>query len=751
MMTETKTVALTSQMKADEQARVLTRFLKAEEDTIRAAAARALCGYATDKTADELLAALLDEDEDVRIDAMVALRDVARPQDARTVLKSLQGDPIPEVKIAAVKTLARLKAEEAFPLLCRLVVDRAEDEVFWDEHGDVWDDWLDIQLEAVRALGRYGNPDAVEPLMKAWQDEMGQEIHADIFMSLAALPERGLPVLLDIVKGEDGRSRRIAMNALMTVAPEALAGDVLALSADDNPEIRRIALRGFPADHEELRFILEHDTQASVRAELVRLFGAERQDLSRLALLDESEEVRARALKTLVLPDHENFCNDLLANLEVWISVGGETLCVAAVERFAEWGGSRAVPVLCALVKNADRPEQARLKALSLLGTMDGEEALATLELSLKDRSRQMRVSALSGLRLALQSNQPLKRDGAVKLFAMAIGGDLLTVASDSGDNHSDPLPGKTDKYLEIAEDGEILHRDKSEVPEEELAAPQSTLAALQRPLVRAVPESSTYQEREDETRSQDKADDIHGGEAGVRKPKAGGKKRVDVRGPEAFELDLRINALNVLDPESSGFETIRNAMIAAALSDQIPLQVAALNAMARVGGTFAGSAQERDELVGLLKHPESQVRYAAAAFILKAFENCGDILATLSTDNDAHLRSLGLLARLESVQDNPLDIVRDALSDEVHLVRRTVLERVAAKGDPDLLKRCVELAVEQRNVDALLVLLQVSSTVRDHVVERLDHITENLGDGGTLLEALGLEAMRHYDRYEAA
>ncbi len=111
-------------------AAVIARHLRSEDEVTRCLAAKALgnIGENTggDVAADALVAALMDTDPDVRADAMDALVTCARPQDATHIRRSLIGDPVQEVKVAALRVLAHLGDQESIALIRRLAVDRAQ-------------------------------------------------------------------------------------------------------------------------------------------------------------------------------------------------------------------------------------------------------------------------------------------------------------------------------------------------------------------------------------------------------------------------------------------------------------------------------------------------------------------------------------------------------------------------------------------------------------------------------------------------
>ena len=155
-------------------ARVISPYLRAPEEPIRCAAARALGALGDENAAPALVHALLDPDPDVRADAMGALVRCARPEDAPAIRRSLEGDPVGDVKTAAVRTLARLRDDASTPLLRALARDRCESEVAWEEGS--WDDWLDVQVAAITALGDMGAEAAVDDLIRAREDEAAQEL-----------------------------------------------------------------------------------------------------------------------------------------------------------------------------------------------------------------------------------------------------------------------------------------------------------------------------------------------------------------------------------------------------------------------------------------------------------------------------------------------------------------------------------------------------------------------------------------------
>ena len=144
----------------DEVCRVLSGILGAGVDVHRCIAAQALGRIGGEGAVQSLIAALLDEDEDVRTDAAEALSNLADPRAGQQILENLLGDPCAEVKLAAIETLAKLGEAQVIPWLRRMVKGRDE-EIVWDEdefYSSGWDDWVDIQVKAINGLAERGRP-----------------------------------------------------------------------------------------------------------------------------------------------------------------------------------------------------------------------------------------------------------------------------------------------------------------------------------------------------------------------------------------------------------------------------------------------------------------------------------------------------------------------------------------------------------------------------------------------------------------
>ncbi|MEE8453273.1 MAG: HEAT repeat domain-containing protein, partial [Limibaculum sp.] len=289
-------------------AAVIARHLQSEDEVTRCLAAKAMgiiggnIGGNTggDVAADALVAALMDTDPDVRADAMEALVTCARPRDAAQLRRSLIGDPVQEVKVAALRALAGLGDRDSIALIRRLALDRAEDTVSWEDTAGMWDDWLEVQIAAVEALGELDAAGAVEDLLAARSDEFGQELDHVVFSALSRIGDGGIAALTGLLGDDDDRVRARALTALSQTRPEILAPLIERFVADANPEVRSLAVACAAPESAHAERLALHDPDAAVRLRALSAFGGQRPDIATAALADPDEAVRAAALEQVV-------------------------------------------------------------------------------------------------------------------------------------------------------------------------------------------------------------------------------------------------------------------------------------------------------------------------------------------------------------------------------------------------------------------------------------------------------------------
>ena len=666
----------------------LTRHLVQGEDLVRCAAARALGALDDSTAAPALVDALLDEDPDVRADAMSALVTCARPEDADAVRRSLLGDPVKEVKEAAIAVLTHLRDRNSLPLLRSLAKDRSAHDVAWEDGIGLWDDWLDVQVAAITALGTLQDEAAVEVLLEARGDELGQDLDFAVFAALAQMPQGGLPALMSFLHDHDSRLRERALRALCKASPTHLEALTELLVRDANPAVRVLALSALTAASPALQGLALQDPAADVRSAALARFGSERSDLLLAALGDQNEAVRATALEALMDCKPLPVVPDLAANLEVWALTAGLKLAGRSIAFLPRLVPKEAVRVSLALAEDEERPQEVRLEALRNLpeGALSQEDALRLKPLLL-DPARQIRAAALAVLARLTKAGDGTMAEDSRALLATVIGGRLEGAAqatTETGPLSTDDLgaskvessgshslrinaEGEIEPATPLPEDGKSEDGDSNVI---QGAFPTSTLDAIAHRAVLREPEGED---------GQDVGADDEGAEV-VPFHQASRKKRrrVAVDGPDDIALDLRVVALQVA-AEVPG-DAVEAALHDVLDQDEQPLRRGAFAAFAKRSQAQDFSAPILTKLEAALGDADPVIRGHAAEALAKQDDCPESALEPLCLDLDAIVRA-NVVKALAAKRP---DIAVSALEDSVLLVRRAALDALLSCQEKD-------------------------------------------------------------------
>ncbi|NNE88063.1 MAG: hypothetical protein HKN27_08300, partial [Silicimonas sp.] len=454
-----------------------TKHLGSDNDVLRSAAIRALpCleGEQANANRASFLAALLDPDPDVRSDAMEALAPLARPEDATALLQSLEGDPVREVKLAAISALVRLKDRTAIPLFRALATTRAEDRVTWEDAGSDWEDWLDIQTAAIRALGDLRADTAIEDLLTALNDPYGQTVDEAVFDALTGMGDKGIGTLLDLFHaGSDQLKRRVA-KTLANASPESFALHLDALIHSEAPQLRELAATILPGDDARCEALATSDPDPSVRSVALRNAATAVPKLARKGLSDPNEQVKAIAVQHLAPPFDPAFHEALVDNMLVWLDDAQPVLAGEAAARLPVLAPNRAEGPLLKTLDNADRPLEVRVAAARAMGCVD--LPVAHLVQRLDNAARQVRAAILTVLRDRAISGET----AAIEAAVAAISGDIEVSTSNgtldaSAPDMGTPKEGAGPRKIWITPDGDIVENQDQQPP----VRARSTLDAI--------------------------------------------------------------------------------------------------------------------------------------------------------------------------------------------------------------------------------------------------------------------------------
>jgi HEAT repeat protein len=248
-------------------------------------------------------------------------------RDAGPVLRrELEGDDIASAALA----LADLQDEEGYRALMR-IIPRGRDQDFAAYQGMAGvplQREYDNRTAAVRAIGRYGRPDAAEALMTIIEDPQDDiRLRNDAGLALGAIASDEVlqQVLAKIQQTDlDEAARRFYLGALWQRPSRAMSGALLDLinNPATPPDVRRpaavaVGYAADPANDARLITMLESDTTRSAAALAIALGGSEEAAQRLLALLQSNADARS-ALQDDLMNESNDWFN--LITTDLWES-----------------------------------------------------------------------------------------------------------------------------------------------------------------------------------------------------------------------------------------------------------------------------------------------------------------------------------------------------------------------------------------------------------------------------------------------
>lgn len=699
----------------------LIHHLETGNDVLRTGAVRALANRAPGDTRGRkaLLAALLDEDPDVRTDAMDALTAFASSEHADTIRRSLEGDPVREVKAAAIGILSKLGDHQSIPILRALAASRCEDQVAWEDENDVWDDWLEIQVLAIEALGTMNVQEAVPDLLAIRKDEYGQNVDLPVFRALAKMGERGGMELLAIAKAETGQARKRALEAFAASDTDVLRDHLDFLLADDMAAIRRLALPLLAPSDPRAYALTFTDPDPTLRREALIYFAPDCRNWPTAALSDTHEAVQAAALDVLDLPLAPELSEALKGNLLAWLSVSGPALTAAAARFLPRLSPDDAAEPLLELIGDASRPLEARIAAVDAVGAVGGEAAPVRMIRLLSNEAQQVRAMALSHLARLAKSGDETAKDA----IAHAIRGELLSseeaIVPQSGiDGGPDLAAPKFDSdartMVRISRDGEILTAEAETETDPE--APRSTLDAIQ--ASQRAPQLGDTVDPESAPMAEETPEESA--------PKR--RRRRSVEGPVTVAVDLtRVALIHAADIAG---EQIEAAILWACEDSDDVLRLQAYTALLQRTETLPIGEAGYERIAAGLSDDVPAIRSVAAQMAARQPDLAAK-LDPLLADEDAMVRAIAV-----RTSDNAGDGT-EYLSDPARLVRKAALEKALSRSPSANANNVFDTLLAAERVDTLSDAIRVSSSMLERSVQRLSEKSTSAKEAYVLLLAL--------------
>lgn len=397
----------------------LTHLLRNGDEADRCYTTQALGKLTNQKAAADvskiLIPYLRDRDIDVCVDVSATLGTLGGDGVAEAMIESLQKDPDGEIKRAIADALGELGDQSAIPELMRVMQERDEGIEIIE---DGWDLWWDVQLAAVKSLGKLKANEATTALVELLDSDEGEDIEANILHTLAEISsEESIAALEELIqKGSARRQRRIATALGHSESREAvrILGRTL---QSPHAEVRAHALQAME-EQDAKRYLpavmmLLKDPSDEVRSAAIHAANAlgemkhptqETIDLFSDLLNDESTLVRATSLNTLAKLSHEvlqeKISEETTQRVVELIGDAYIETSTAATRLFSKLSNPDAEKRLIELLQDDNNETAIRRQAALSLALMDqnGSATVAALTTALNDHEKPVRLAALTAM-----------------------------------------------------------------------------------------------------------------------------------------------------------------------------------------------------------------------------------------------------------------------------------------------------------------------------------------------------------------
>ena len=375
------------------------------DEVDRCYASRALGVLGDANAIPSLVQCLRDEDVDVSMEAADALANLGNSAAIPPLLDSLKHDPNGEVKISVVDSLGKIGGNEVIPPLLEIAKSCPED-MAWDDSGD-WNDWWDMQLKAVEALGRMRVHDAVPILTAILEDEESQDIESEVLKALALIGGDGEAFIIKRLVNGSARERRRAAIALSLSngikARKALARALI----DEQIEVRVAAIRALEKLEASeyldiiLRFLNDSNPEMRTAAIEVSTNLSNTSDntqimLDKLAPLLSDSNPAVRAATLIALKNLKPL--PLLEQIRECLTDSDNTVISAACVLLAHLGDEKVLITLLQILSDQKGDINLRIQVATALGILGNIEAEQILTWAIKDKAQPVRLAALNAL-----------------------------------------------------------------------------------------------------------------------------------------------------------------------------------------------------------------------------------------------------------------------------------------------------------------------------------------------------------------
>ncbi len=403
----------------------LTSLLETGDEADRCYAARALGVFGDNSAVDALIARLRDEDIDVCVDAAEALREIGNSKAILPLIESLENDSSGEICTVIATTLGVLGGKEASEALLKVAAERPERL----DMDDDWDTWWDVQLEAIRALGKAKEERAIDILIEVMDNHEHQDIESEVLKVLAQIGGRGIEVLIQRLQENTPQGRRRAAKALGTVNSLEATRALSQALQDDTPEVRAAAISALAAQgatkYLPAIMLLMRDENEKVRVAAMQSACKLASNTSAsdnlyeqlLTLLnDPSGAVRNSSFNALSQSIEKGALSaETIETITTSLNDPSPTVGASACALLGKNGDASTIPSLTALLIDSSKHpmlRRAAAQALEQIAIID-DDLIEALTATISDQEQSVRLAALTVLVSLAAQPQPSENHDA--------------------------------------------------------------------------------------------------------------------------------------------------------------------------------------------------------------------------------------------------------------------------------------------------------------------------------------------------
>jgi HEAT repeat protein len=483
----------------------LKTILSENSEVEQCLAVQALGHMPPDQSLKILLEQLRNPDEDVRCDTGKSLALLQDKGAIPLLIENLIQDPVGEAKVIYIEALEALNAYESAQILSVLVSTRGEEkDVAWEEDGAGWDDWLDVQRSAIKALGSFGDKidvnSSIEAILKALDDPDGQNLWALATKTLVKFGDEGSSSLLALMREASSLDRKRIAIALGDGTNEDSASLLEAALQDPEPSVRMAAIAsGAKRELKEIYILGVGDGSADVRAKTVEEYKNLDDKTLETALNDDSQKVQTAACEAIIRDGKARPSLKLTQKAQNLLRKDEPQILSSLISAMAVAKPDAAAKFIEDIVNHSATEAVVRIAALRTLGSLNSSNSVALLSNAAGDENQEIRLAAIGSLGKIAKGEGALA-EKAIDILAQAIAGDLVPTPKDwkpeegnvvDFDKHKNLKQEERDqdsRMVKLDREGNIIDASKQpkiedgvEIVEEKLeeVEPLSTLDAI--------------------------------------------------------------------------------------------------------------------------------------------------------------------------------------------------------------------------------------------------------------------------------